>query len=139
MRTKEEIIAYIDYLKHERKLAEVYGDFWLLNDYKAYKSALAGEYISAVGTLKRCADKAQRLHSGSIGHRKAKAKARETRRKLQELEVMLDKPIEDYKPKHPLYLKPSKKYIYTEPETVEKILAGSTYTFLSFMPGFNVK
>lgn len=139
MRTKEEIIAYIDYLKHERKLAEVYGDFWLLNDYKAYKSALAGEYISAVGTLKRCADKAKRLHCGSIGHRKAKAKAKQVRRRLRELEVMLNRSLEDYKPICPLYLDPGKKYIYTEPETVEKILAGSTYTFLSFMPGFNVK
>lgn len=103
MGKREKLLAYISEIEAEEKTAKIYGDDWKRRDWKTRQSIKAGELCLAVGTLTQAETKAKR-RPGSIGARKAKQKARETRRELKRLEAILAESFSDYKVTTPQYI-----------------------------------
>ena len=95
MKSKEEILAYIEQIKAKEEVTKVYGEGWELRDWKTRRSMTAGKLCLIMRALDQAETKAKR-RPGSIGARKAKQKAKEYRRQIRSLETVLAESYSDY-------------------------------------------
>ena len=110
MTERENLLSFIADMEAEAETAKQYGENWRADDWKARWKHTAGELCQTMRTLTRAEAKAKQ-RPGSIGARKARQKAKATRRKLRDLERIIAEPLKDYKPAEPGYITGPSNYI----------------------------
>lgn len=99
----ERINAEKERLSAEKEIEKIYGAHWKTFDYRARQSLSAGKICLLVFHLEKLELKANR-RPHSIGARKARQKAKATRRELRNLEQIISQDLTSYSPTEPQYL-----------------------------------
>lgn len=106
---REELLRFIrdldDGINRLLEGSDVYGLGWLKRDWLSRRSILAGDLCLARVALEKAETKKNRSSRGSIGYRKAAAKARSHGRRIRKLEREIALPYEDYHVTEPEYFK----------------------------------
>lgn len=109
LKTMEERIQYLlDFIARqdtELEVTKIYGLGWKIRDWLSRRSILSGDLCLTRMELERVEAKKIRSGRGSIGYRKAKAKARIMHKKIRILEQKIALPYEDYQVTEPEYFK----------------------------------
>lgn len=101
--TQKKLLTFIEQIEIDKENEKVYGQFWRLRDFKTRRNIIGGEYCITMDMLSKAEMKAKR-NPGSIGARKAKGKAKELRRKLKRLKIILSEDFKKYYVLKPQYI-----------------------------------